>query len=66
MFLVRPVVDAVICRKDRKNNAGRPCTSLHEVLHNGDNQPVVLAFHSLYLILLIVFTECGHTPKTAK
>ena len=37
-FLVRPVVDAVICRAP--------------------------SFLSLYLILLIVFTECGHINMT--
>ena len=60
---MRPGPDAVVFRKDRNYDAGRPCTSLHEVLHNGDNQPVVLSFHSLYLIPLIVFTACGHTQK---
>lgn len=38
--LMRLVLDAVFCRKDRNFDAGRPCTNLREVLHNDDNKLV--------------------------
>lgn len=45
---MRPGPDAVVFRKDRNYDAGRPCTSLHEVLHDDDNQlvksPVVISY----------------------
>ena len=66
IFLMRPGPDAVVFRKDKPFFRGRPFTDLHGILHNDDNQLVAPYFLSLYLILLIVFTECGRSPKTAK
>jgi len=63
---MRPGPDAVVFRKDKPFFRERPCTDLHGILHGIDSQPIVLPFLSLYLILLVVFTECGHNPKTAK
>lgn len=63
---MRPGPDAVVFRKDKPFFRERPCTDLHGILHNDDNQLVAPSFLSLYLILLIVFIECGHSPKTAK
>ena len=65
-FLMRPGPDAVVFRKDKPFFRGRPFTDLHGILHNDDNQLVTPSFLSLYLILLIVFTECDHSTKTAK
>ena len=66
IFLMRPGPDAVVFRKDKPFFRERPCTDLHEFLHEIDNQQAIFSFLSLCLILLSVFTECGHSPKTAK
>jgi hypothetical protein len=63
---MRPGPDAVVFRKDKPFFRERLCTDLHGILHEIDSQQAIFSFLSLCLILLSVFTECGHGLKTAK
>ena len=61
---MRPGPDAVVFRKDKPFFRERPCTDLHGILHEIDSQQAIFFFLTLCLILLIVFTECGHGLKS--
>lgn len=63
---MRPGPDAVCCRKDRLFFKERPCTDLHGILHEIDNQIDIVSSLSLCLIPLAVFIKFGHRQKTAK